>query len=81
MKLSSLHLIEDVLDATDEEYFGAIKNLVPVGLMHDVIRSIEPGVYNPGEDGMITEVIINVPCKMTLLKLSHELDQIELDLG
>jgi hypothetical protein len=54
---------------------------IPVGLMHDAIRSIEPGVYNPGEDGMITEVIINVPCKMTLLKLSHELDQIELDLG
>ena len=54
---------------------------VPVGLMHDAIRSIEPGVYNPGEDmGMMTEVIINVPCKMTLLKLSHELDQIRLDL-
>jgi hypothetical protein len=43
---------------------------VPPSALINAIRSIKPGVYmsgtNPDEQaGQITEVIINVPCKMT----------------
>jgi len=40
---------------------------VDPGLLIDAVRSIMPGVYKSGDagPGQMTEVIINIPCRMT----------------
>lgn len=44
------------------------------GLIHDVVRSVIPGVKNNGQSGYSSEIIINVPMKLKLISTPSSID-------